>query len=92
MKKNRKKAWRRLNKAIHACCLYGKQSWFSVVALGDFFGKNKLFWYIAFSIQPLLAMGQLVFGYSYFFLIGYIIFFNFLLIKKAKKRKESEGK
>ena len=60
--------------------------------LGSFFGKRKIYWYTGFSMQPLLAVGQLLFGYSPFVTLGYIFIFNCLLMVKVKSKGTTGGK
>ena len=71
---------------------YLTYSWDSINGLGALFGRNKWGVLAGFFFQPALAFGQLLFGYSVFYTLAYVFFFNYLLIRYAKQKRSGGGK
>jgi len=52
------------------------------------FGKYKMLVVAGFFMQPLLAVGQLFFGFSFIYTFGYLFVYNGLLLTYAQKQKK----
>ena len=60
----------------------------NVLELSKLFGNKKTFGCIGFAFQPIVAIGQFVFHYSILITIAYVLAFNFLLFRLARKKFE----
>ena len=69
---------------------YFQKSAKNVCRLTDVFGEHKAVGYIGFLLQPVVAIGQVVFGYHFLFTLGYIALYNAWLLKTAKKKSEDK--
>ncbi len=75
-----------------ACKRYCQHSRASLWGLSELFGNYRLLGYIAFALQPLLAIGQIIFGYSIVFTLAYMLTYNYILFRRAKKKRSMEDK
>lgn len=69
---------------------YLQKSAKNVCRLTEVFGEHRAVGYIGFLLQPVVAIGQLVMGYHFFFTLGYVVLYNSWLLKTAKKRSEDK--
>lgn len=69
---------------------YFQKSSKNVFRLTEVFGEHKAVGYVGFILQPVVAIGQVVFGYHFLFTLGYLALYNSWLLKTAKKRSEDK--
>lgn len=55
------------------------------------FGEYKVLVIAGFFVQPLLAVCQLFFGFSFIYTFGYLIVYNALLLTYANKQKKRKN-
>jgi hypothetical protein len=92
MEKKRQRQGKSLKKVRDSIDAYVKASLACVALLSPIFGQKIVLGMIGFSIQPLLAIGQFIFGYSAVYTFLYVFAFNSFLLYRAKKMRSGGDK
>ncbi len=82
-----------LKTSVSALDSYFHKQILTAKGIKSLFSKNQqILGIFCFAIQIVVAVGQVIFGYSLLYTLGYVALYNIWLINNARKRNKEQSR